>query len=130
MNFKNFATVLGFLKYCLSEIYSLNVRSAPKLRHTVVFQWPRKQKKTQGTQVCYLLVPQSCQIQPFVSPKLLYRFLPNLHIFFLTYTQLHISKLKEIPLVVLEIFVPENCPIFFTFFFFFFFSFTQNYKYI
>ena len=26
-------------------------------RHTVVCQWPRKQKKTQGTQVCYLLVP-------------------------------------------------------------------------
>ena len=42
----------------------------------------------------------------------------NLHIFCLTYTQLHISKLKEIASVVLKIFVPENCPIFFTFFFF------------
>ena len=40
-------------------------------RHTVVCQQPRKQKKTCGTQVCYLLVPQSCQIQPSVSPKLL-----------------------------------------------------------
>ena len=48
-----------------------------------------------------------CQIEPSVSPKLLHRFLPNLHIFCLTYSQLHISKLKEIALVVLEIFVPE-----------------------
>ena len=30
--------------------------------------------------------------------------------FCLTYTQLHKSKLKEIALVVLEIFVPENYP--------------------
>ena len=84
-------------------------------RHTVVCQWPRKQKKMCGTQVCYLLVPQSCQIQPFVSAKLLIRFLPNLYIFCLTYTLLHISKLKEIASVVLEIFVPKNCPVFFTF---------------
>ena len=26
-------------------------------RHTVVRQWPRNQKKTRVTQVCYLLVP-------------------------------------------------------------------------
>ena len=137
-------------------------------------QRPRKQKKTCSTQVCYLLVPQSCQIQPSVSPKLLSRYLRNLYIFCLTYTPLHISNLKEIasavlemvpqscqiqpsvspkllsrylrnlyifcltytPLhisnlkeiasAVLEIFVPKNCPIFFTFFFFF----AQNYKYI
>ena len=38
--------------------------------HTVVCQRPRKQKKACGTQVCYLLVPQSYQIQPSVSPKL------------------------------------------------------------
>ena len=47
--------------------------------------------------------------------------------FCLTYTLLHISNLKENTSAVLEIFVPKNCPIFFTFFFFFF---TQNYKYI
>ena len=35
-------------------------------RHTVVCHWPRKQKKMCGTQVCYLLVLQSCQIQPSV----------------------------------------------------------------
>ena len=29
----------------------------PLPRHTVVCQRPRKQKKTRGTQVCYLLVP-------------------------------------------------------------------------
>ena len=94
-------------------------------RHTVVCQQPRKQKKMCGTQVCYLLVPQSCQIQPSVSPKLLSRFLPNLYMSCLSYTLLHISNLKEITSAVLEIFVPKNCPIFFTFFFF-----TQNYKYI
>ena len=33
-------------------------------------------------------------------------------IFCLTYTQLHVSKLKEIALVFLEIFVPENYRIF------------------
>ena len=54
--------------------------------------------------------------------KLPSRFLPNLYIFCLTYTLLHISKLKEIALALLEIFVPKNCPIFFTFF-----SFAQNY---
>ena len=32
--------------------------------------------------------------------------------FCLTYTLLHISKLKEIAVVFLEIFVPKNCPIF------------------
>ena len=45
-------------------------------------------------------------------------FLPNLYILCLTYTQLHILKLKEIALVVLKVFVLENCLIFFTFFFF------------
>ena len=46
------------------------------LRHTIVYQRSRKQKKMRGggTQVCYLLVPQSCQIQPSVFPKLLSRF--------------------------------------------------------
>ena len=44
--------------------------------------------------------------------------------FCLTYTLLHISKLKEITSALLEIFVPKNCPIFFTLFFFF----AQNYK--
>ena len=39
-----------------------------------------------------------------------------------TYTLLHISKLKKITSAFLEIFVPENCPIFFLF--------EQNYKYI
>ena len=64
-------------------------------RHTLVCQHPRKQKKTCGTQVCYLLVPWSCQIQPSVSPKLLNRFLPNLYII-LPYIcmTLHI-KIKE-----------------------------------
>ena len=57
------------------------------------------------------------KIQPSISPKLLCQFLPNLYTFCLTYTLHHISKLKEIALVVLKIFVPENCPIFFTFFF-------------
>ena len=85
----------------------------------------KKTKKSCGTQVCYLLVLQSCQIQPSVAPKLLSRFLPNLYIFCLTYTLFYISKLKEIASAVLEIFVPQNCPIFFTFFFF-----AQNYKYI
>ena len=75
----------------------------------------KKTKKTCGTQVCYLLVPQSCQIQPSISPKLLSQFLPNLYILCLTYTLLHISNLKEIASAVLEIFVPKNCPIFFTF---------------
>ena len=54
-----------------------------------------------------------------ISTKFTY-FLPYI------YTQLHISKLKEIALAVLEISVPENCPIFLIFFFFF----AQNYKYI
>ena len=49
-----------------------------------------------------------------------------IYTFYLTYTLLHISKLKEITSVLLEIFVPEYCPIFFTFFFFF----AKNYKYI
>ena len=71
-------------------------------------QWPRKQKKTCGTQVCYLPVPQSCQIQPSISLKLLSQFLPNLYIFCLTYTLLHISNLKEIASAVLEILVPKN----------------------
>ena len=39
----------------------------------------KKTKKTCGTQVCHLLVSQSCQIQPSVSPKLLCLFLPNLY---------------------------------------------------
>ena len=86
----------------------------------------KKTKKTCGTQVCYLPVPQSFQIQPSVSPKLLSPFLPNLCIFCLTYTLFHISNLKEIALAVLEIFAPKYYPIFFTFFF----SFAQNYKYI
>ena len=68
----------------------------------------KKQKKTHGTQVCYLLVLQCCQIQPSVSPKLLSRFLPNLYILCLTHTQLHISNLKEIASAILEILhVPE-----------------------
>ena len=75
----------------------------------------KKTKKTCGTQVCYLPVPQSCQIQPSVSPKLLNQFLPNLYIFCLTHTLLDMSNLKEITLAVLEIFVPKNYPIFFTF---------------
>ena len=59
-----------------------------------------------------------------VSPKLLSQFPPNLYISCLTYAKFHIIKLKEIASVVLEIFVPKNCSIFFTFFF------AQNYKYI
>ena len=55
-----------------------------------------------------------------ISTKFIY-FLP-----YSTYTLLHTSKLKEIALALLEIFVPKICPIFFTFFF----SFAQNYKYI
>ena len=100
-----------FTYLCLIIICKCQTKS----RHTVVCQWPRKQKKTCGTQMCYLLVPQSCQIQPSVSPKLLSRFLQNLYIFCLTYTPLHISNLKEIASAVLEIFVPKNCLIFFTF---------------
>ena len=46
----------------------------------------KKIKKTCGTQVCYFLVPQSCQVQPSISPKLLSRFLPNLYIFALHIT--------------------------------------------
>ena len=91
-------------------------------RHTVVCQRPRKQKKTRGTQVSFtgtVKLPNSAfyisKTTILISTKFTY--------FFLTYTQLHISKLKEIALVVLEIFVPENCLIFFTFFFFFFFFF-------
>ena len=75
----------------------------------------KKTKKTCGTQVCYLLVLQSCQIQPSLSPKLLSQFLPNLYIFCVTYTLLLISNLKEIASAVLEIFVPKNYLIFFTF---------------
>ena len=85
-----------------------------------------KKKKTCGTQVCYLPVPQSYEIQPSVSPKLLSRLLTNLYVICLTYTLFHISNLKEITSAVLEILVPKNCSIFFTFFFFF----AQNYKYI
>ena len=54
----------------------------------------------------------------FCISKTTQEFLPNLYIFCLTYTLLHISNLKEIASAVLEIFVPKNCPIFFTFFFF------------
>ena len=48
-----------------------------------------------------------------------------IYIFCLTYKLLYISKLKEITSALLEIIVPEICPIFFKFFFF-----AQNYKYI
>ena len=103
---------MNYQQHILSSSYQhVYTRS----RHTVVCQQPRKQKKTCGTQVCYLPVPQSCQIQPSVSPQLLSRFLPNLYIFCLTYTLLHISNLKEVTSAVLEIFVPKRCPIFFTF---------------
>ena len=85
----------------------------------------KKTKKTCGTQVCYLPIPQSSQIHPSVSPKLLSRFLLNLYNFCLTYTLLYISNLKEIASAVFEVFVPKHCPIFFTFFFS-----AQNYKYI
>ena len=68
-----------------------------------------KQKKTHGTQVCYLLVLLSCQIQPSVSSKLIIQFLPNLCIFFCLIYTTSLSKLKEITLAFLEIFVPENC---------------------
>ena len=78
-------------------------------RHAVLCQWPRKQKKTLGTQVCYLLVAPSFQIYPSVSPKLLSQFLPNLYMFYITYTILQITKLKEIALTFLEMFVPEDC---------------------
>ena len=54
------------------------------LWHTVVCQRPRKQKKTCSTQVCYLLVLWSYQIQPSISPKLLSQFLPKF-IYFLSY---------------------------------------------
>ena len=67
-----FHTVMlqDLLMPCLETIFLL--KTIPwKSRHTVVCQQPRKQKKTCSTQVCYLLVPQSCQIQPSVSPKLL-----------------------------------------------------------
>ena len=75
--------------YQLGQYYRKHIIIATQSdisRHTVVCQQPRKQKKTCGTQVCHLLVPQICQIKPSVFPKLLSRFLPNLYIFCLTYT--------------------------------------------
>ena len=48
-----------------------------------------------------------------ISTKFVYIFALYTHYFTL-------SKLKEITSVLLEIFVPKNCPIFFNFFFFFF----------
>ena len=72
-----------------------NVLFAGISRHTVVHKQQRKQKKMQGTQVCYLLVLKSFQIQPSVSPKLLSHFFPNLYIFALHIaTLLHISKIE------------------------------------
>ena len=96
--------------------YNLSVRLFPVSRHTVVCQRPRKQKKTCDTQVCYLLVSWSCPNSAFHISETTKLISTNLYIFCLTYTQLYISKLKEIASVVLKIFVPENCLIFFTFF--------------
>ena len=99
--------LLGYFYKKLFKNHPSNSIYFSKSRHTVMCQRPRKQKKTCSTQVCYLLVPQSCQIQHSVSPKLLSRFLPNFYNLCLTYTLLHISKLKEIALAVLEIFVSK-----------------------
>ena len=50
-----------------------------------------------------------------ISTKFIYIYIYiYIYIFCLTYTPLHIPKLKEIALAFLEILIPENCPIFFT----------------
>ena len=114
----------GYMQIFTCKIQKFLWKTCENEVHVNTVCLDKKTKKMCGTQVCYLLVPQICQIQPSVSPKLLSRFLPNLYIFALhIHYVLHISKLKEIASAVFGIFVPKNCPIFFTFFFFsFFFS--------
>ena len=66
----------------------------------------KKTKKTCRTQVCYLLVQQSCQIQPYIYTTSYIKIEGN-----------HFSSSGDI--------CSKKLPIFFTFFFF-----EQNYKYI
>ena len=84
-------------------------------RHMVMCQRPRKPC---GTQVCYLQEPLTRHFKPLISLQPLGRFLSNSHTLCPPYTQPYIPNLKEISPVVREIYVPENCLIFFTFFFF------------
>ena len=58
-----------------------------------------------------------------ISTKFIY-FLPYIIINYFVYS---VSKLNEIASAVLEIFVPENCPIFLTFFFL---TLNNNYIYV
>ena len=93
-------------------------------KHTVVCQQPRKQKRCVAHKC---VIYWYCKLAKFSLPYLQnhYANFYQIYIFCLTYTLLHILKLKQIALSFLEIFISENCQIFFTFFFF-----AQNYKYI
>ena len=73
------AQIIRLLTECVADslllqCHTVNLLSLQKLAiiktHSSVSA-AKKTKKMCGTQVCYLLVPQSCQIQPSVSPKLL-----------------------------------------------------------
>ena len=136
MNFVIFTVGIGNNRARATFLYSVGLTTKTKpqclinchtSRHTVVCQQPRKPC---GTQVCYLQEPLTCCFQPLISLQPLYRFLSNSHILCPPYTRPHIPNLKEIGPVGSKIYVPENCPIFFTFFFLFIiiFFFTPFYK--
>ena len=77
-------------------------------RHTVMCQQPRKMC---STKVLFTGTTKS----PFSTPRIsltINRFLSNLLNLCPPYTQLYIPNLKEINLVVFEIYISENCPIF------------------
>ena len=79
------SNICNLVHVLLSHLYAV-LKLITKSRHIVVYQRPRKKRRCCSTQVCYLLVLQSCQIRPSVSPKLPNWFLPNFYIFCLTYT--------------------------------------------
>ena len=101
--------------------FRINPRSAWLSRHTVVCK--ENDRRTVHKCVIYWY----CKVTKFNLPYLqnyranfyqIYIF-SALHIHYFTY------KIERNCFCILEIFVPENCLIFFTFFFF-----TQNYKYV
>ena len=75
----------------------------------------QRPRKLCGTQVCYLQEPLTRRFQPLISLQPLGQFLSNSRTVCPPYMQPYIPILKEIGPVVREIYVPENCPIFFTF---------------
>ena len=113
------------LKYILQNEFMMllsTTRTDPDTWSCVVR--PRKHVRTP---VCYLHEPKLRRFRPPVSRKLSSRFIRNLFILCSTYTPPAIPNLKEIALVVREIFFLKSHLIFFVFFFFFSFALKQKY---